>query len=700
MWWDWTQITALDSFLFSITAIIILLFVGSGILRLICRVGKINNPFNSLDFIQKAILKIFLGFAAIIFSVFTASFLSIPFFFTIILVILIAVVGFLIYHPLLRTKFPKITVKNYKIIIYYLLIMAIVLGVLISCSNLIAGLYGSTNDDAADHTMMIRVIMDNSNALLTRSAQPYANFQLNYPSGSHVICAFFTILLNVPIQKIVLMVSAVLPALIALAFYFTLQCLFKNKYLTIIGSVVSGFFTVSVSWGPIGWGGLPVLASFYLSIMGLGLMYLFLFNDKVTVLNAALLGLVFFTALETYPISFLFTLFSLIVLLFLRAFKKRNITKISLRNRINGGRKIILFAAFLVPVLFSLPYLYVYYTNYASVIQPNVPLNPSTYQSVEMVKPRISFIWFLDIPSLTHFFSEFGLLCSLASFSLLLIVLFFVPKMTPKLRFSFPIEGLAYKLLFIYLIFIVLMVYLAITLFLPINLLCNLFDPQRIWQHIFILATILSATVIFSTLYLLHSLIKKILRDSKLKTFTRRMITCVLLALVIFSAFILVGFSVNEQQQLYKETQVKANKFHSFSQDDLFLMKWITENVPITDTILVSFGDSGQFLTAVTQRLTLSKYSLTQDYNDLMAILAANSSDPRAIPLLLEYNISYVYIGSNPTGLSSEVTYYRNFNSAQFLQTSYFTLTKTYGEAWLFRFDPSTALTEYNESIN
>ena len=94
---------------------------------------------------------------------------------------------------------------------------------------LITGFYGSTIDDGADHTLITRIVLDNPVSLLTRSGQPFANLTLNYPSGSHVLSAFFVSLLNVSIQKIVILISVILPTLIALAFYSTLKCLFKNK---------------------------------------------------------------------------------------------------------------------------------------------------------------------------------------------------------------------------------------------------------------------------------------------------------------------------------------------------------------------------------------------------------------------------------------------------------------------------------------
>ena len=227
----------------------------------------------------------------LIFSIF-----NVPFLVSTLLVIAIAVTGFVVSRHSFKLKLPmKSRFKNYAglIIVFIILLASIFL-----LSTLITGFYGSTNDDAADHTLMIRIILDTPNALLTRSAQPYANFVLNYPSGTHVLSAFFVTLLSVPIQKIVIMVSAILPVLIALSFYSTIKCLFENKALSVFGSIIASFFTIGLSWAPVSWGGLPLLLSFYLSISGIGLIYAFLLKKNMTCFNALLLGLSFLFRFE------------------------------------------------------------------------------------------------------------------------------------------------------------------------------------------------------------------------------------------------------------------------------------------------------------------------------------------------------------------------------------------------------------------
>ena len=125
-------------------------------------------------------------------------------------------------------------------------------------------------------------------------------------------------------------------------------------------------------------------------------------------------------------------------------------------------------------------------------------------------------------------------------------------------------------------------------------------------------------------------------------------------------------------------------------------MRWIIDNVPTQANILLSSGDSGQFVTSVTQKQTIYRYSYLGDYSELMNLLTSNSSDPKAIPIMIAYNVSYVYIGSTSTVYALQLPYYRHFNATQFLSTPYFTLTENVGDAWLFQFNASAALDAFN----
>ena len=699
MWWDWTEITLLDSVLFSILTMLVLYLVGWGITRLICALSKRNDPLNSFDFFQKINFRIIFGISFVVLFITFFSLFNFPFLISVLLIIAIALIGFTFTRRNFRLKLPKKPcVKNYS----GLIIVAIILvSAMFLLSLQIKGFYGSTNDDAAFHTLVTRIILDNPNVLITRSAQPYNNFSLIYPTGAHILCAYLVTLLNVPIQKIVLMMSAILPVLIALSFYSTIKCLFESKVLSILGLIIGAFFIIGLSWVPISWGGLPLLMSLYLSISSIGLIFVFLLKKKMNFFTALLLGLIFFIAIQTYPDTLLIVILWFLLVLSLKLLPKfKNIhawkfTFSSFFNRTN----LFVAIAFLVPILLSVPFLYFIYTHlFAGANFNSLNLVPSTPYA-ETVKTRISFNWLFDIPALSLFFSAYGKLLALTPVSLIVLVLLLIPRVSQRISSIFPSRDFARSLFSIYSLVVLIMSYLTLTIYLPINPLLYLLDSERVWQHLFIPAVILTATVLFFVIDFSYLALKRFCYSDKTsiaKLSKSKILACALLALLIFNVSLLSVPIVTDQQEQLNLIGAKFSLFQTLKQDDASLLKWITQNIPSNACILTSAGDSGQFVTAVTQRHTISQYSYRGNYSDLMTLLTSNSSDLRAVPLMIENNVSYVYIGSTATTYALDNPYYRHFNVTQFLSTSYFTLTKEIGDACLFQFNASAALTAYN----
>ena len=142
---------------------------------------------------------------------------------------------------------------------------------------------------------------------------------------------------------------------------------------------------------------------------------------------------------------------------------------------------------------------------------------------------------------------------------------------------------------------------------------------------------------------------------------------------------------VEEQQQSYNKIEYYLNYYTVLGQDDVLLMNWIRYNVSSQALILISRGDSGQYLTAVTEKQSFCGYNGIENYSSIMKLLTANSSDLRAVPYLIDNKISYVYIGSIPSTFALDSVVRRTFNATQFLATPYFNLVKEVGNAWLLR---------------
>jgi hypothetical protein len=174
-----------------------------------------------------------------------------------------------------------------------------------------------------------------------------------------------------------------------------------------------------------------------------------------------------------------------------------------------------------------------------------------------------------------------------------------------------------------------------------------------------------------------------------------KILACLLLILLIFNFGLLSVPIINEQQGAYRKVRSSFATYETLGNDDVLLMNWVAANIPSNAIILVSEGDSGQFMEAVTQRQTIFRYSYLQNYSYLMTLLTTNSSDLRAVPIMIQYNVSYVYIGSIATTYALNLSYYKQFNVTQFHSTPYFSLTKEFGDAWLFQFNASLALDLY-----
>ena len=696
MWWDWTQITLLDSVLFSLLSMFILYLIGWGFLKLISAVAKCSDPLGSFDFLQKVSFRIFFGIGFLLLIVFIFSVFDFPFWVSSLMVVGLVAAGFVLARHSLKFKMPKFNFKNHAPVIVALIVL---LAVVFLSSNLIAGFFGSTNDDAAYHTLIVRLILDNPNALLTRIAEPYASFFLNYPSGTHVLSAFFVTLLGVSIQKIVIMVSVILPCLIALAFYSTIKCLFENKTLALIGLIISAFLTFGISYGPVSWGGVPILSSLYLSIVGMGLIFVFLLKKQISSLTAFLLGLLFFTASKIYPDALLILSMWFFVILIARFSPKLKNTHQWKSFKLSfNRRKVVILIAFLIPIMLSLPYFYSVFTHYnmARIISST---SLSADYRVGLVTSRVDFNWLFDIPALSDFFSSYGGLLSLAPYSLLLLLVFLIQLASQRVSSIFPSKAFTKSLLIIYSFTLLVLSYLTLTLFLSLNVFTVFLDPERVWQHLFIPGVILTAVVLFSVIYFLGLGFKRLLytmdKTNAVKISKNKLLACALLVLLLFNVGLLSAPVISSQQATYNKIGSLFNTYETLGRDDLSLLNWVNENVPMQDHILVSEADSGQFVSAMTQRETVSLYSGLRNYTDLMELLTTNASDPSVVPLLVEYNVSYVYIGSIATTYAPQNPVYGQFNSTQFLSTSYFTLTKEFGDAWLFQFNATDGLIAY-----
>jgi hypothetical protein len=694
MWTDWTQINLLDSVFFSILSIGVLYVVGFAILRLISKVTGKNGSFASFDFLQRLNFRILFGFIFVVLFVVIFAYFNLSFEVLAIIIVGIVAVGLIVKRSSFKLKVPNVSCS--RGLVFSVLVLVILLLTLVLSSMMVAGSYGATNDDGADHTLMVRMVLDNPSVLITRSAQPYAAFLIRYPLGTHILGAFFVTLFNVPVQKIVVFMSVIFPALIALSFYTATKCIFESRKLAFVSLIISAFFTIGLTLSPVSWGGLPFLLSAFFWVSSMGLIFSFLLKEKITGLNAFLIGIVFFAASRTYPIALLMLVMWLFIVLSFKLFGRLWVSKPRKLAVLHflAKKNIVYLICFVLPLLLALPYFSSLLTNNFDALQVNLFNIISNW--VEPIKASVGFNWLLDLPALASFFSRFGILLGLTPLCLLPLILLSIPQISRRFNITLSSKQFRHSILMVYIFALTILAYLTLTLFLPVDFLISFFDPARVYQCLFVPATFLTAVVIFSGLLLFYEILKRLLYPEKkllrVSNFTRnRVLVCMLVGLLAVSSVIFIIPIVSEQQRAFSGARASFIDLQTLKQDDLSVMEWIIGNVPLNKTILVSSGDSGQFLAAVTQRDAISINSRLANYSDLMDLLTSNSSDLRAVPIMVQYNISYVYIGSTATGYGVANPYYRAFNSTQFFSTPYFELTKEIGNAWLFEFNATKA---------
>ena len=687
MWWDSSQLTVLDSFLFSLFSLIVLYFVGWGILGLFSLPERVQRMFSSEDFFQRINRRIIFGFVFVFLLSFLSSVFN-SFLLTVLITVGLAIVGFLRRRP--RFNFNLLRNLSAKHYVYPAIMFALLTAILLVSVSVSAGSYGSTNDDAAFHTLNTYVLIQNPGALISRSALPYADFVLNYPSAPHVLSAFLVTSLGVSIQKIVILVSSLLPCLIALSFYSSIKILFKNRTLSTIGAVVAGFFVLSVFFYPISWGGLPLLLSLWFSVGSMGLIYVLLFDGGRSHVSAFLIGLLFLAASQTYPDALLVLIFWSLIVLILSLFVNRQ--KIRLTKNVLS--KLLTLFSFLLPLSVSIPYFYAIFSSYDVIGLQVKPLDPAANVLVESVRSRIDFNWLIDIPMLSNFYFEFGKLLTVASLALFLIIVLTVPKLRQRIYFCFPVQkGFVRNFFLVYFLSLLVFAYLTLTLNLPINVLNSLLDPQRVWQHLTIPAVILASAFLFFMIHCSFNLLKRLYYHTN--ALRGKFFAVALAVLLIFSVYFLIFPSLfGEQKGIYEAAGSTFRGYQTLGPDDLALIRWISESTPRNANILISMADSGQFVTSVGQRTTTSYYntnSSLKEYTDLMRILTSNASNSSAVQLLVQFNVSRVFIGSKATFFDLNLPYYRQFNATQFLSSPFFVIEKEFGAAHLFWFNVSEA---------
>ena len=569
---------------------------GYAFVGIIAKISKNKDPFAELSQLQKVNFRMFTGMA---FTFIILSTLSVfRFTFTqecyLYLISIVALSSYLLFFKLkanhnLRKKI------NFVDNIPTILTALVILAVLILCANLISGYYGSMNDDGSYHTFKIRVILDNPVSLITHSSQPYASYTDVYPSLAHSLSASFVELFGIPIQDIVVMFSAILPAMIVFAFSASMYTIFRNKIISLIGAVLSGFFTLGYSWGPMAFNALPLLMSFFVTITGLGLIFYLFRSSEFNWISAFIISLVFIVSFQTYYISSIVIILWMAILLIIRYARQPSKLSYKFLRKFRARYYLHILGAFFIPITILIPYLIAFYNNRNPFLQNYAPDIPLQYFSsgrnaiIDLIQQRTTFNWPFDILATANFFQKFGSILTLSALAIIIIPIFFILlRNTTISSKKLILEG--YALAFS--LFLLLMAFLTFATNSSIGrVIVSIVDPERMWQHIFIIGVILTSITIYLGGHLLLKGLKFLWQSRNRQTGSRktyRFVALVILSIIIFNVGLFTSSTlIPESEKQYDSMVTSLNTLHSIGPADIQMMQWIRNNISHDSIILV-----------------------------------------------------------------------------------------------------------------
>lgn len=631
-----------------------------------------------------------------------------------------------------RSCFFGIQVRD--LISSYLPFLIALTVVLVLAFILVIGLVGSTNADSVFHTFFIRCILDNSKVI--DRALPYYEFLLFHPPASHIIGAVTQIITTVPIEKLVLLLTATCAVLTVLSLYSLIKTVFKNKWMPAIacGILIFCWFF----WHPMSFTFTISLSAFsIISTMSLSVQICKNFQKRI-IHNTILLSLFLSFSFYLHPVVFVYNLTWLLALFIINLiiFFSRHL---STSKYLSWSKFKKLFLAFILGlvlvILFSMPFIhttYTFMTSSTSGLPPDwiIPSERETFQT-SIGTPYYEPTGFLvNVFYLSEFATNHGAFLYLGPYSMIFIsstALLILLRRKDKSDVDHNWNSIWTKwvnlskwgtIFFIqFELILVFLKYLYKIEFSFLGFSKNtwfeyLLDPIRSWEMLY-LPLLLLTCVTFYFIFLTPTIMKNTLKIRKINSlkFSRFYKKNIKIPIInIKGIIIIISFSVVISQILlsyqsgignyltwppktYDRAYTYIRQYSLLTTDDIRMFEWIDRYTSKEDVFLVSQIDTGQYLTSVTGRKSIFPYGPlggSRNYRILIFDIESDPCNPNILPLLRAYNISYVYVGSNAFDLTAPtwkeaVQYNAIFNAEGLIQSPLFELVNKIGDSYLFK---------------
>jgi hypothetical protein len=676
--------------------------------------------------VEKFCLSVFLGMALLVIVSSLASIIG-PFLYPVLYGL--PIIG-IIFFILDCREGVKINI-SWKGLLKQILPLVLLLIVAFFSFNAISGLVGSTDADEAYHTFFIHFIL--SNARVVDRPLPSYNFLLYNPPGPHIIGAFSTTIASYPIEKVVISLSALFVVMTALGIYTLCYALFKRIPVAMF-AVILAFFAGQFWW--------PLAFTFTIQIMAFSIFaaVTLLWRTfrvesmrKNVIITGLILAFTFFIhpALPVYIATFILSF------LVVSAVKWRPSRRQAVELAVG------LFSVIGLTALLSSPFLatLIEFLKNSTSGLPADWIAPSLRSTYAPVSPHLYYplTLFINPFQMSNLAAQQGALLYIGPLSILFVLMFFIiwyviprsqEKIDLKVREKWFSLMRCIVIFFLWFEFILIFTELAYyvtvpsILGLPAFALSYLADPLRDVEMLYIPLIILTCAAIYTiisipTLFPRTKCTINKLRwpsSASLKGFIteidRKVLVCAFFCAVIVFQLVSsapIGISNYSQAPLqeYSAPAALVKGYSLLTADDLAMFRWIEVNTSQNAVFLVSEIDTGQYLTAVTGRLSIYPYEpigACAHYRLLQFAMEINPSNPYIAGLLSYYNISYVFIGSkeyNPNLSTWSLIYmhYAIFNASLLMASPFFELVKNFGNAWLFKVNTNSSFTEEGPCI-
>jgi len=630
-------------------------------------IRKFTGLFRSLDFLQIAVLDIFLGSSFL----YVVAVIPLHLFHIVTLYAITAasfIVIFWFHHARFKNVFKRFSLHSEKISFpnkvsfgLILVVLMFLFSLFIQTSPFSHVLFGSVRDTSI-HSLFVQVLIENKQVPLT--LKPYLDEGIIYPQGFTPIAAYFGLIFNCLPPAAIFYLTTLFNALTVMGAYFLGKALSKESNL---GLILAFVFTFVAFWPKyITWGSNAFVASFPLFFVCLSFIP-YLAKEKGNIGAIFVIGVLFGYLSVLHLQTFEMLIAALFVWWLGVALKKQ-------KDRWIGIRNFILVSC--ISLIILSPFIYRVLAFYSYPFH-----NVGVPGDVEISSPRpdLSII----VSGIVWLFENVATNIALKIASLTLVFVSVVAIMRFRTKNSLNQASELIKIgIATFLGELLTFLFSAFSTELP-------FYPQPLLLY-FPLYFFIAALTFGLYHFFSSRLSRKISRIDRLGLVGKKILVIVIpsaLLLGTYFPFLYQGFVLDAA-----ELRGSYAAFGVTTEQDLQLILWIRDNLTRDAIILVNTFQSGTFIPSIANRKVVfpsfgSSYSVS--YQKLVALLEARALNTTTLSLMKQFNITNIYVGS---GISPWDGWMHWWNPKLFLGNPSFDLVKNFGNAYLFQFNFTDSL--------